>query len=104
MTVLRREATRSYGASQEAEACLSQSCDACPPDRAHPHPPTATSKASEFRHGMVTGTDPADWAYTTGTGERRASGRKAAQMNPTSSREMATAILGAGLPLCVMRR
>ena len=46
MTVLRREATRSYVASQRAEASLSQSCDACPPDRARPHPPTTTSKAS----------------------------------------------------------
>jgi hypothetical protein len=44
MTVLRREEARSYGASLESEAPLSQSCDAHPPDRARLHPPTATPK------------------------------------------------------------
>lgn len=43
MTVLRREATPSYRASQ-GRLALSQSCDACPPDRACLHPSTATSK------------------------------------------------------------
>src|SRR3990172_4171680 len=44
MTVLRREATLSYRANPGSGASLSQSCDACPPDRACLHPSTATSK------------------------------------------------------------
>jgi hypothetical protein len=44
MTVLRREATRSYVANPGSGASLSQSCDACPLDRACLHPSTATSK------------------------------------------------------------
>jgi hypothetical protein len=44
MTVLRREATLSYRASRGSRASLSQSCGACPPDRACLHPSTATPK------------------------------------------------------------
>jgi hypothetical protein len=47
MTVLRREAARSYRASQGSKAPLSQSCDACPPDRAYLHPSTSTPKDQE---------------------------------------------------------
>src|SRR5262249_38799987 len=44
MTVLRREGTPSYRASQGDLVSVSQSCGACPPDRACPHPSTATPK------------------------------------------------------------
>jgi len=45
MTVLRREGTPSYRASQGDGVSVSQSCGACPPDRACLHPSTATPKA-----------------------------------------------------------
>ena len=65
MTVLRREVTLSDRASQGSAAALSQSCDACPLDRACLHPPTPTPQVNLWY--CRCGTAVVQWLWTATT-------------------------------------
>ncbi len=93
MTVLRREATLSESASLGGEAALSQSCVACPLDRACLNPPTATSQLMRLEL----------WVVLRDRALQARSLRRAAQTKPLSSRATATTTFGLGLPRSTMR-